>query len=117
MPAERDTFRRGRITAKLTKIRPTQNATLGLQPLGLDANKDGLLYIPLSYQADKPTPLVVLLYGAGGYAQHGLSILQHLADASNLIILAPPSRQSSWDIIDEERFGSDIIFIDEALSK
>lgn len=33
-------------------------APIGLQPLGLDAERDGLLYVPTGYKADRPAPLV-----------------------------------------------------------
>jgi len=72
--------------------------------------------MPAGYRADKPAPLVVTLHGAGGHAGHGLGILRHLADESGLILLAPASRASSWDIISDDSFGPDVAFIDRALA-
>ena len=40
------------------------SGTGGLQPLGLGAKRDGLLYVPASYQVNRPAPLVLMLHGA-----------------------------------------------------
>ena len=47
----------------------------GLQPLGLDAARDALLYVPAHYRDERPAPLVVLLHGAGGNAEGGVRLL------------------------------------------
>lgn len=91
-------------------------AQLGLQRMGLDANRDVLLYVPSGYQADRPAPLAVMLHGAGGIAEHGMSLLQSLADATGVILLAPSSRRQTWDVI-LGGFGPDIAFIDKALAQ
>jgi phospholipase/carboxylesterase len=92
-----------------------QETTAGLQTLQLDATRDALLYVPPSYTAQQPAPLAVMLHGAGGDAQHGMSLLRPVADAAGLIIVAPYARGGTWDIIEEERFGKDVIFISQAL--
>lgn len=95
---------------------PTGMGKLGLQPLGLDGDRDGLLYVPAGYQADRPAPMVLMLHGAGGNAHQGLAPFRHLADASGLILLAIDSRGQTWDII-LDRYGPDITFIDQALEQ
>ena len=42
----------------LTRPTPKQRfaAPLGLQPLGLDAERDAFIYVPTSYQASRPAP-------------------------------------------------------------
>jgi predicted esterase len=97
-------------------MQPTGTAPVGLQPLGLSAKRDGLLYVPKNYQASKPAPLVVMLHGAGGDARGGLTPFQNLADAAGLILLAPASRRETWDVLFEE-YGPDITFIDQALAQ
>ncbi len=89
-------------------------ATAGVQPLCLVAERDVLLYIPTAYAVDKPARLVVLLHGAGGVAKHGLSLLQELADEANLMLLAPSSRRQTWDVI-HGQYGPDVALIDRAL--
>lgn len=88
----------------------------GLQWMGLDASRDVLLYVPSGYQADRPAPLALMLHGAGGIAEHGMSLLQSLADATGVILLAPSSRKQTWDVI-LGGFGADIAFIDRALTQ
>lgn len=117
MQINRQAFARGRLTAKPGIQVSGLPVSPGLQALGLDDKRDGLLYIPPGYNPATPAPLAVMLHGAGGDAQHGMSLIRHLADAANLILLAPISRSGSWDIISYDRFGPDIAFINEALTQ
>src|SRR5919199_1220546 len=96
--------------------RPTGEAPTGLQPLGLDIERDGLLYVPAGYSVDRPAPLVLTLHGAGGTAQHGLAPLLGLADEFDLILVAPGSREETWDAIVHD-YGPDVQFIDWALAQ
>lgn len=102
----------GRLQARPTA--PTQKVTYGVQSLGLD-DKDALLYVPAGYQPERPAPLALMLHGAGGKAEHGLALLQGLADGLGLLLLAPTSRQYTWDIIIDD-YGPDIAFLDAALT-
>ena len=43
-----------------------------------------------------------------------MSLLSGLADAAGLVLLAPPSRRQTWDVI-MGGFGPDVAFIDAAL--
>ena len=90
-------------------------APSGLQPLGLDGTRDGMLYVPASFRADRPAPLVVTLHGAGGNAGH-LDHLRDLADEAGLILLAPESRLRTWDVI-LGGYGPDVAFVDRALAQ
>ncbi|WP_437965278.1 phospholipase [Sorangium sp. So ce260] len=89
----------------------------GLRPLGLSPRRDGLLYVPAGYRADRPAPLAVLLHGAGGSAHHGMSLLEGLADEAGLLLLAPESRHPTWDIIADDAYGPDVAFLDSALGQ
>jgi predicted esterase len=103
----------GRLTARPGT--PTLEATPGLQALGLARGRDALLYVPAGHRADRPAPLAVMLHGAGGTAEHGMSLVRGLADEAGLVVLAPPSRQQTWDVI-SGGFGADVAFVDAALA-
>jgi phospholipase/carboxylesterase len=87
---------------------------LGLIRLDFGDVRDGLLYVPPNYAPAQPAPLILALHGAGGNAQHGISLFMPVADAAGLILLAPDSRDRTWDIILGE-YGPDVAFIDHAL--
>lgn len=115
MIENRDIYRRGRLTS--VKENRTNEAApeTGVHPLHLNEIKDSLIYVPRDYHHTQPAPLALMLHGAGGVAEHGLSYLQHMADAFHLILVAPASKAYSWDIIAEEEFDADIMLIDQVL--
>ena len=103
----------GRLHARPTEM--TQPGPTGLQSLGLDLERDSYLYVPESYRQEQPAPLALLLHGAGGHARHGLSVLVDVAEAHGLMLLAPASRDSTWDVI-ADGYGPDVAMIDRALA-
>ena len=105
----------GRLWARPTKV--TEAAPVGLQPLMLGAARASHLYVPAAYGAGRPAPLMLLLHGAGGHARQGLDLLRRLADASGLILLAPASREHTWDLLVGRRYGPDVTMIDKALEQ
>ena len=98
-------------------LQVTGPAPVGLQPLMLGAARDSYLYVPTTYRADRPAPLVLLLHGAGGHARQGLDLLRSLADAAGLLLLAPASRDHTWDLLVDRRYGPDAAIIDQALEQ
>jgi phospholipase/carboxylesterase len=60
--------------------------------------------------------LVVSLHGAGGNAQHGIRLLEAQAEAQGFLLLAPPSRRETWDVI-VNNLGPDVAFIDAAIER
>lgn len=110
---------RGREQESRLTARPAQGVQVpgerGLQALGLDGDRDALLYVPAGVPLTAPLPLVVMLHGAGGNAQHALAPLQEAADAHGLLLLAPESRRRTWDVI-LGGYGPDVAFIDRALT-
>lgn len=93
---------------------PTRIAAPGVHALGLDEGHDALLYVPEGHGADRPAPLVLVLHGAGGSATRGLALLRDLADDAGLVLLAPASRQRTWDVV-LGGFGPDVALVDAAL--
>jgi poly(3-hydroxybutyrate) depolymerase len=74
--------------------------TAGLGRLQVDGGgAGGLVYVPAGVGPELPTPLVLLLHGAGATAQHGLDLLIGQADDAGLILVAPSSQGETWDLL------------------
>ena len=102
----------GRLVARPTPA--TQRPVVGKSSLDLATGRDGLLYVPTSYDAATPAPLVLMLHGAGQSAEIGIRPFLPLADAAGAILVAPDSRGSTWDFL-YGPYGADVAFIDRAL--
>ncbi|HEY3057018.1 MAG TPA: phospholipase [Thermoanaerobaculia bacterium] len=99
--------------------RPQRRDTSGAAgtfPLHLGVDRDGLLFVPSSYRADRATPLIVMLHGAGGLARRVVDNNRSRAEEFGVIVLAPESRGVTWDVVRGE-FGEDIRFMDRALDR
>lgn len=105
----------GRLQARPGQV--TGAAPVGLQPLMLGAARDSYLYVPATYRVERPVPLVLLLHGAGGHARQGIDLLRSLADGAGLLLLAPASREQTWDLLVGSRYGPDLDLIDRALEQ
>lgn len=79
--------------------RPDAGAAASLTPgttsVPLTTGRTALLHVP----PGPATALVVVLHGAGGTAEDGLSLLRAQADERGLVLLAPSSAGSTWDAI------------------
>jgi predicted esterase len=95
---------------------PAGTPAPGLHGLPLGGHRDSYLFQPATYERAEPAPLVLLLHGAGGHAHDGLRVLLHLADHAGLILVAPASQESTWDVIARGRYGPDLALLDAALS-
>lgn len=104
----------GRLRARPTQ--PTETGSPGLQSLNLDGQRDGLIYVPATYQGSQPISMLLMLHGAGGDAEGALRIIQKWADTFSIIVLAVDSRNRTWDVI-INGYGPDITFIDQALAQ
>jgi phospholipase/carboxylesterase len=103
----------GRLT--VTPTAPTIAAPAGLSALGLSTGRDGWLYVPQGYTPTRTWPLALFFHGAITPARPYVEAFAPFADAAGLVILAPDSRQSTWDLV-YGGFGADIPFIDRAIA-
>jgi phospholipase/carboxylesterase len=106
----------GHLLSRPPKDAPPVPTATGAQPLGLDSGRDGVVYLPPGLTG--PAPLLVLLHGATGSAA-GITRRTDafaLADEFKMVILAPDSRERTWDAI-RGHFGPDVAFLDKALAK
>ena len=108
------------LSAGVLRARPRAPTTLapeGLQALGLSTGaRDGRLYVPPGHRADEPLPLLLLLHGAGGDSASWFGSYEQRARDARLILLAPDSRGSTWDLV-MGNYGEDVAFIDAALGR
>ncbi len=116
MIASTHSYTRGRLSARPRNRISPKPIIKGLQPLGLAQERDALIYVPAKYDSNRKAIVVIMLHGAGGDAEHGMALLKHLADTNNLIVLAPASRDYSWDIIASRSFGPDVSLLDQAIN-
>lgn len=86
----------------------------GLHDLDLEGEPVGKLFVPTVYRPEVPAPFALLMHGAGGDARGGIDPLLRFADAAGLLLLAPDSRDVTWDVI-MRSFGADIEVMDRAL--
>jgi phospholipase/carboxylesterase len=100
-----------RLTAR--PRRPFREAEVGVTEIAPDRERGALLYVPTSYTAGAPAPLLVALHGAGGSAE-SWSRLYDTCDERGVILVAPDSRGRSWDRAIAD-FGPDVRFIDAVL--
>jgi len=77
----------------------TERLAPGVHPLGLRPRRDALVHVPAAHDPAVPAPVVVLLHGAGSDAVSGLAPLLAHADAAGLVLVAPSSLGSTWDVL------------------
>src|SRR5215510_2894351 len=101
----------GRLTARL---RDGVTTSLKSGPLGLNpSGRDGMIQMPSTMPAGK-VPLLIFLHGA---TQNGARMLQRIgpaADQLRIAVVAPDSRNGTWDGIRDE-FDEDVAFLNRVL--
>lgn len=90
-------------------------AAAGVRSVALTNGREGLLYVPNGYAAERPSALLVELHGAGSTAQRSLDRVVPLADEFGTIVFAPQSVAPTWDLI-AGGYGPDVAAIDAALA-
>lgn len=111
-------WRAGQLSAR--PGRPTESplpAGLHLLSAGRrpsDAGAESALFVPPA--ATGALSLVVLLHGATSHPDRVLPVLRADAERSGFLLLAPKSRDYTWDII-RGGFGPDIAVLDQLLTE
>jgi phospholipase/carboxylesterase len=106
----------GRLQARPQAIEKPTGGAPGIQALGLGSARDGTILVPTQLNDPKPVPLILALHGAGGIAGQVIDLFGRYVEARSIIILAPESRNSTWDLI-RGGYGPDVAFIKRALEK
>jgi len=88
----------------------------GLLPLGMGGKRDGVLYVPASYDPAHASPLLLWFHGAGGDGRQLVDALAETAEAKACLVVSPDSRGRTWDMI-LGGYGPDVAFIDGALAQ
>jgi phospholipase/carboxylesterase len=86
--------------------------TPGLHVLGTGGERDGVVSVPAG---KGPSPLIVMLHGAGGTGRRATRLLSPAAEEAGCIVLGPDSRGTTWDALRGD-FGPDVSFLSRALS-
>jgi hypothetical protein len=94
---------------------PATHERPGRYELKLDTGHDGAVYIPAGYTRAAATPLLVWLHGAGGGGNVSPN-LGAMADEFGVIVLAPDSREWTWDAILGD-WGPDLEFLQRAMKQ
>jgi predicted esterase len=82
----------------------------------LAAGGEGSVLLVPAVPADAALPLVVLLHGATSRPDRVLPVLRADAERMRFLLLAPKSREYSWDIIGGG-FGPDVATLDRLLTE
>jgi len=106
--------RNGHLLVRPETIVPPTGGAPGRHPLGLGGRRDGTLLVPAGIDAAKPAPLVLALHGAGGLSAHIVDLFADESAARGILVLAPDSRASTWDVI-RGGYGPDVAFIERTL--
>lgn len=106
----------GRLTARPRSRAANANAAQdNRRVLGLENGRDAILQLPTKTTGEA-LPLFIMLHGAGGSGEGALRRVAAAADEAGVAVLAPDSRDKTWDAI-RGTFGGDVAFLDRALAK
>ena len=103
----------GRLTAR---PRPnTKTTTTGQITLNLEQDRNAILHVPQSASSSS-APLLLMLHGATQSADDMFWYLGTTPDEANVVVLAPNSRDTTWDAIGGS-FGEDVAYLNRALER
>ena len=93
-----------------------KTAGSGQITLGLERYRDSVLQIPKN-AGDSSLPLLVMLHGATQSAEDMFWYLGSIPDEAGVAILAPNSRDTTWDAMGGGPFAEDVTHLNRALER
>lgn len=105
--------RDGRITARPRE--GIKTTATGQTALGLESNRDAILYAPQN-TTPSSVPLLVMLHGATQSAEDMFWYLGDTPEKAGVAVLAPNSRNTTWDAMGGS-FGVDVAHLNRALER
>lgn len=110
------------ISDGILSARPRQAAAQAREgTYKLDAWPQPHIFIPPNLDAEKPTPLMLLLHGGAGGGDRLLREFVPLAGEAGVVLLAPEAERRTWDVVrsfqygGEPTFGTDVKRVDASL--
>jgi phospholipase/carboxylesterase len=104
----------GRLTARpRNDVRTTQTGEIKLD---LDSERDAILQIPKN-AGQSPLPLFIMLHGATQTAAEMFWYLGSTHEDAGIAVLAPNSRDTTWDAIGGDGYGIDVEYLNRALER
>lgn len=101
------------------QARPRAGIRTALQPGEHQADGadgwSGVLWVPEAAAKSASVPVMLALHGAGSRGERMLNRWRETADAAGLVVLAPSSGSTTWDVL-RGGYGPDIAAIDSALA-
>ncbi len=71
----------------------------GRHRLGIDPQRDSVLFVPADLDPGVPVPLWVMFHGAGGFPEKVLPYIEDHAERGRFLVVAPHSTYPTWDIV------------------
>jgi phospholipase/carboxylesterase len=95
----------------------SQTSRTGRIMLGVESYRDAILYVP-NNASQSPLPLLVMLHGATQSADDMFWYLGSTPDEAGVAVLAPNSRDTTWDAITSGgAFSEDVENLDHTLER
>lgn len=107
-------YRNGELFARPSGIVLTGESEAGVHLVTAQGGQKGTVFIPETDDHSDEFPLAVILHGASGIDDGLVQMTVEYARKSGMIIVAPQSNGTSWDIL-RGGYGPDVAFVDEML--